>query len=69
MSKFTFFWLNGTRDVLEGQDAADAMNKAGYGAGAVPALDFHTEGDNNSYSWFKGEGWVNKMFLGVSDRD
>ena len=41
---FTFFWLDGTREVLEGNSPADAANKAGYGAGAIHALDFWKPG-------------------------
>lgn len=51
MKKFTFYWLTGKREVLEGTDPANAMNEAGYGQGAVAALDFHANGDNNDYIW------------------
>jgi len=42
----TLHWLDGTENVLEGwgendrQAAADAMRSAGYGAGALRALDY-----------------------------
>ena len=51
MKKFTFYWLDGKRSVLEGAGPADALNKAGYGQGAIAALDFHAEGDNDEYFW------------------
>jgi len=51
MKNFTFYWLTGKREVLKGNDQADALNKAGYGQGAVRALDFWAHGDNNDYVW------------------
>jgi hypothetical protein len=48
---FTLFWLDGKRELVRGRDAADAMTKAGYGAGAVRALDFHAPGDSYDYKW------------------
>jgi len=49
--KFTFFWLDGKREVFEGKDPLDALSKAGYGSGAVRALDFYMSGDDNKYIW------------------
>jgi len=51
MNKFTLFWLTGKREVVEGNDIVDAMNKAGYSQGAVRALDFHAKNDNTDYIW------------------
>lgn len=50
-SKFTFFWRDGKREVLAGSDAADALSRAGYGGGALRALDFHAKGDNDEYEY------------------
>ena len=55
--KYTFYWRNGDRDVFEGDAPEDALSKAGYGQGAVSALDFYAEGDDNSYIWFDHK-WV-----------
>lgn len=52
--KFTLFWLDGKREVIEGRDVADAMNSAGYGQGSIRALDFHANGDNKEYAWDAG---------------
>lgn len=49
--KYTFFWLTGKREVLEGNDIATALNNAGYSQGALRALDFWAHGDNNNYIW------------------
>lgn len=48
---FTLYWLDGKREIVVGQTLADACNKEGYGAGAMGALDFFTEGPNDGYSW------------------
>jgi len=49
--KYTFYWLDGKRDVFKGKTPADALTQAGYGGGALAALDFHCPGDNNEYKW------------------
>lgn len=51
LRSFTFFWLTGQREVFKGTTPADALNKAGYGHGALGALDFFADGDDDSYSW------------------
>jgi hypothetical protein len=53
MKTYTLYWLDGKREVIQGNDIADAMTKAGYGQGAVKALDFHASGDCNDYVWNK----------------
>lgn len=36
MKKFKLHWINSERtDIIEGQDIADAFNRAGYGAGCM----------------------------------
>lgn len=49
--KFTLFWLGGKREVVQGRTIAEAMTLAGYGGGAVRALDFYASGDNTEYRW------------------
>lgn len=51
MNQFTFYWLTGKREVLEGDKPHEALNNAGYGGGAVRALDFYAKGDDNDYVW------------------
>lgn len=49
---FTLFWLYGNSELIHGESIADAMTKAGYGNGAIRALDFHSEGDKrDQYQW------------------
>lgn len=55
MKQYTFYWLTGKREVLNGLDIANALNNAGYSQGALKALDFWAHGDNNDYTWNKDE--------------
>lgn len=59
MKTFTLFWSNGKRETVEGKNVSDAMNRAGYGQGAVRVLDFWGEGDCHNYKWdSEQERWV-----------
>jgi hypothetical protein len=55
MRTWTFYWLTGQREVLVGANAADALNRAGYSAGALRALDFYSDGESDSYTWNAAE--------------
>ncbi|NLN24880.1 MAG: hypothetical protein GX163_04345 [Bacteroidetes bacterium] len=49
---FTLYWLDGKSETIEGRDFSNAMTKAGYGNGALKALDFFTDGDSREiYEW------------------
>lgn len=57
-SDITFFWRTGQAEVFTGRGntridrAADALNDAGYGGGALGALDFYGEGDiRDEWTW------------------
>lgn len=52
--KFTLFWRTGDREVVQGRTIAEAMSLAGYGGGAVRALDFYARGDSNEHVWDAG---------------
>ena len=41
MTKFKLHWPDGKVEVVEGHDIADAFTRAGYGAGAIRALDYY----------------------------
>ena len=43
MKKFVLYWLSGEQQIVEGHDIADAFRRAGYGGGAVRALDYYEE--------------------------
>lgn len=51
MKKFRLYWRDGKTEVIEGLHIADAVTKAGYGAGAMRALDFYDNGELQSYEW------------------
>jgi len=54
MREFTLFWLDGKIEIIKGIDIVNAMNLAGYGGGAVNALDFYENGDKrDEYLWDK----------------
>lgn len=53
--KFTLFWLDGKREVVEGRTIAEAMTLAGYSSGALRALDFYANGDCDDYRWLPEE--------------
>lgn len=56
MKTYTLFWKDGKREIVKGENPAQAMTLAGYSNGAVRALDFYGEGDlRNEYSWNSGE--------------
>ena len=57
--QFTFYWLDGRKDVLYGITAHGALNNAGYGAGSVRALDFFVRGSDDNYSFVNGK-WTKK---------
>lgn len=57
--KFTLYWLDGKREVVQGRTAAEAMTLAGYGGGAVRALDFYANGEDTDYRWVpESRKWV-----------
>lgn len=57
MNEWTLYWRNGARQVLNGDTIHDAFSKAGYGYGALVALDFYSAGDDHDWKW-EGKKWV-----------
>ena len=51
MNEYTLYWRDGKREIVCGSTPVDAMNRAGYGNGALPALDFFSEGQSDYYTW------------------
>lgn len=43
MKEFKLYWLDGTTEVVTGDDVCQAVRRAGIGAGAIPALDYYEE--------------------------
>jgi len=48
MPKFILHWLDGKEEKVEGETIARALMAAGYGAGAVRALDYFEEPPNEN---------------------
>jgi hypothetical protein len=52
MNTYELHWLDGKVETLKGDSVFDAYTKAGYGLGAVQALDYYREinalAENNS---------------------
>jgi len=42
MNQYVLHWLDGKVEVIEGNGIKDAFNRAGIGAGALKALDYHS---------------------------
>ncbi len=54
---YVLYWRSGTHELVEGETIEDAFTNAGYGAGAVRALDFymiHYPGQPLGYEWNPG---------------
>lgn len=54
IDQYTFYWLTGAREVLTGETPEIALMRAGYGGGAIRALDFYAKGDDRAYYWDHG---------------
>jgi hypothetical protein len=54
---YTLYWLDGKRELVKGSDIADAVTHAGYGEGALRALDFFAKGDDFSCYVWKENRW------------
>jgi hypothetical protein len=59
--KFTLYWRDGKREVVQGRTISEAFMLAGYGGGAMRALDFYANGEDHRYWWDeKGREWHNE---------
>jgi hypothetical protein len=43
MKRFKLHWIGGDTEIVDGTDIADAFRRAGYGGGAIRALDWYEE--------------------------
>lgn len=53
MNTYTLYWKDGKSEQVHGKDITEAIHNAGYGSGAIPALDFWSEVDK--YVWDIGK--------------
>jgi hypothetical protein len=59
MKAYTFYWKSGRREVLKGEDIADALINAGYSAIVLDNLSFYFPGANEDFIWNKDlRKWV-----------
>lgn len=66
MRHFTIFWRTGEAQVVTGHSIEDAFRCAGFGAGALAAVDFYDNGDVRkkwTYSVIAGEWVRNPEFI------
>jgi len=62
MNTYTLYWIDGQRETVTGESVARAMARAGYGRGALEALDFYVKGESHDYEWdSKERDWVRKF--------
>lgn len=65
MNIYTLYWRDGKREVVKGDNQAQAMTLRGYGSGAVRALDFYAKGDDRDYEWDAAKReWVQRKQAG-----
>lgn len=58
---FTIYWRDGKRSVIYGPTIEEAFTNAGYGGGAVAAIDWYDNGDTDTHVWVKSEKtWVKR---------
>lgn len=58
---FYLFWKDGEHNSITGSSIAKAFVKAGYGAGAMSALSFHSTVDcREHYNYNEELGWLKK---------
>ncbi len=43
MQKYLIYWLDGKTEKVVGHDISDAFRRAGYGGGAMNAVDYYRE--------------------------
>lgn len=56
---YTLYWRNGDRNVISGKTIEEAFTAAGYGAGAIHALDWYDEGVTETHYYHtKDSEWV-----------
>ena len=62
MEYFTLYWLDGTQNIIKGNDIESAFNK-NWSGGAAKALDFYNNGLVETHKFIPNVGWVEKQPL------
>lgn len=63
MKKFTFYWKNGNKEILNGMDVVDALSREGYTAQHLKELAFYFPGENHDFHWVENECRWNFRFV------
>jgi len=64
---FTIYWLNGDYSVIQGESIEQAFTAAGYGAGAVKAVDWYDNGISQTHYYNKKcKEWVHYVPLEIT---
>ena len=59
MNTYTLFWIGGKKEIATGDSISDAFSNLGYGGGAIRALDFYSNCQDDSFEWDKeSREWV-----------
>lgn len=53
MKTWTLYWIGGKREEIHGKTIDQAFTAAGYGAGALKAVDFYMNGSDKDYVYNK----------------
>lgn len=62
--EFTIYWKHGERSVIKGTSIDHAFTRAGYGAGAVAAIDWYDNGNTSTHKWVEEtKNWMRKELL------
>ena len=60
MKQFRIYWLGGKTEIVEGNDFADALKRAGLSK-LITMIDFRVDGSALDYEWNKeNRMWVKK---------
>lgn len=51
MNTCIIYWLDGKKTEIKGKDEIDAFSRAGYGGGAIRAIDFISKESSREYVW------------------
>ena len=54
---YVLYWKTGKTELVQGTDITKAFANAGYGYGAISALDFYTLGTTVTHEW-TGKKWI-----------
>ena len=60
---FIIYWLDGKKTVCNtkyGNSINEALQEAGFGGGALAAIDFYSVGEDDNWEWSSKGQWVKK---------